>query len=118
MIRKKILPLFLLILSLNSYSETYVCPYIVSWTLKTDFPTLVTHKFIRDGNKFQRPDVQHIYEIYYEDDKYLILDANFGLIGETIIMYINKETGDFVFSSTGVGRDINVNEKGKCEVIY
>ena len=115
---KKILPLFLLTLSLNSNSETYVCSHIVSWTIKINNPTVVTNKLIRDGNIFQRPNVQHIYEIYYEDDKYLILDANFGLIGETIIMFINKVTGDFVYSNTGVGRNINVNEKGKCEVIY
>ena len=115
---KKILPLFLLILSLNSYSETYVCSHIVSWTIKMNNPTIVTNKLIRDGNIFQRPNVQHIYEIYHEDDKFLILDANFGLIGETIFIYIDKETRDYVYSSTGIGRNLNIYEKGKCEVIY
>ena len=117
--KKLLLLLFSLMISLSSYSETYVCSHILSWTLNTDFPpTIQTNKFIRDGDIFQRHNVEHIYEIYYEDDKYLILDANFGLLGRTIIMYIDKESRDYVYSVSGLGGGGNSNEQGECEVVY
>ena len=116
---KKLLPLFFsLMISFNSYSETLICSSI-NTTFKNIDPILVTFRFTRNGNIFERDEVGSIYEIYFENDKYLILDNNIGLIGGTSMLYLDKQSKEFLFASLGVSSSFsNITYEGECEVVY
>ena len=115
---KKLLPLFFsLMISFNSYSETLICTSIATIYKNID-PRPVTFIFTRNGNIFERYDVTN-YEIYFENDKYLILDNNIGLIGGTSMLYLDKQSKEFLFASLGVGSSFfNIVYEGKCEIVY
>ena len=115
---KKLLPLFFsLMISFNSYSETLVCSSI-NKIFKNIDPIISTFRFTRNGNIFERYEVTN-YEIYFENDKYLILDNNIGLIGGTSMLYLDKQSKEFLFASLGVGSSFsNITYEGECEVVY
>ena len=106
-------------ISFNSYSETLICSSI-NTTFKNIDPILVTFRFTRDGNIFPRGEFAYAdFGIYYEDDNYLILDANFGRIGGTIMFYFDKISKEFIQTNMGVRKfSSNTINKGKCEVVY
>ena len=85
--KKLLILLFSLMISFNSYSETLVCSYITTIFKNLD-PVNTINKYTRDGNIFPRGEfAAEDFGIYYEDDNYLILDANLGYIGGTIMLY-------------------------------
>jgi len=104
-------------ISFNSYSETLICSSI-NKIFKNIDPIISTFRFTRNGNIFERYEVTN-YEIYFENDKYLILDNNIGLIGGTSMLYLDKQSKEFLFASLGVGSSfLNIIYEGECEVVY
>ena len=122
--KKLLLLLFSLMISSNSYSETLICSSI-NTTFKNIDPILVVNRFTKNGNIYEKEDAG-IYEIYYEDDQYLILDNNLGLIGGTAMFYLDKQSKEFFSAVQGVGV-IRIGKlsstlsqytaEGKCEVV-
>ena len=85
----------------------------------------MVNRFTKNGNIYEKEDAGS-YEIYYEDDQYLILDNNLGLIGGTAMFYLDKQSKEFFSTVQGVGA-IRIGKlsstlsqytaEGKCEVV-
>ena len=106
--KKLLLLLFSLILSFNSYGETLVCSYLIN-------DEIITLQLKRQGDAFIGVEYGDKNPISNEDNEFLTLYRYIS--GPNSYLFIfDKESKDF--SQHLVGINLDMRNKGKCEVIY
>ena len=106
--KKLLLLLFSLILSFNSYGETLVCSYLIN-------DEIITLQLKRQGDAFIGNEYGDKNPIIIEDNEILILYKHLSGPNSSLVIF-DKESKEF--SQHLVGINLDIRDKGKCEVIY